>query len=501
MPVRAALSSGGTGGTEEPLRQQVLDAVKAVEELEQKDWWQGWEVKLCGSESDHATSSVTGRTCGFDAATGRFLVDAADEQEPRSVSQQDLIFPFSGEGSRPSSSSEAASSEEEGSRSEPPSLLECARQLFIPGSHFEGTISIPGMELHGPNGPRDREKYVLEVVDEHVDELGRRSLLARHSAYGDEQACHISIEAPNADNSTSTGTRVPAEVRIFYSDGETTCGGTAVLLPEGGCTISGKVMQLAQGEEGFYEQSMEVTHTFELKRTTHCRAEAEHARNIEAARQHRAEALYRWVKAIPERRVPEGFPWRDIVIRDSSRMCEVQCAVFRRRSALLDSLSFTTTAEKNKVLASLQEAGVRRADCHAVSDETMLRLKTLVVAAVPALRAEMQELDVTCFKAHTRLDKSYCRFDHSLRAAEARIPRSILEGWLRPRTTDDAEVKCAVCFLALDDGQQQSVELPCNHVFHLDCVARWLHSHTTCPNCRRELAQGCGADNLKKSES
>jgi len=36
MPVRAALSSGGTGGTEEPLRQQVLDAVKAVEELNRR---------------------------------------------------------------------------------------------------------------------------------------------------------------------------------------------------------------------------------------------------------------------------------------------------------------------------------------------------------------------------------------------------------------------------------------------------------------------------------
>lgn len=45
---------------------------------------------------------------------------------------------------------------------------------------------------------------------------------------------------------------------------------------------------------------------------------------------------------------------------------------------------------------------------------------------------------------------------------------------------------CPVCF------EEFSVTLrstkPCGHLFHKDCLQKWLSDHTTCPSCRAELS-------------
>jgi hypothetical protein len=45
---------------------------------------------------------------------------------------------------------------------------------------------------------------------------------------------------------------------------------------------------------------------------------------------------------------------------------------------------------------------------------------------------------------------------------------------------------CGVC---LDEFalQDKLIQLPCQHIFHLDCVKPWLTQHNTCPTCRFEL--------------
>jgi hypothetical protein len=46
---------------------------------------------------------------------------------------------------------------------------------------------------------------------------------------------------------------------------------------------------------------------------------------------------------------------------------------------------------------------------------------------------------------------------------------------------------CGVC---LDEYslQDKLIQLPCQHIFHLDCVKPWLSEHNTCPSCRFELS-------------
>jgi E3 ubiquitin-protein ligase RNF115/126 len=50
----------------------------------------------------------------------------------------------------------------------------------------------------------------------------------------------------------------------------------------------------------------------------------------------------------------------------------------------------------------------------------------------------------------------------------------------------DGGAQCAVC---MDDFHLGAAakQLPCNHVFHKDCILPWLDLHSSCPVCRYEL--------------
>lgn len=45
---------------------------------------------------------------------------------------------------------------------------------------------------------------------------------------------------------------------------------------------------------------------------------------------------------------------------------------------------------------------------------------------------------------------------------------------------------CPICTEDINPSEV-ATRLPCNHVFHLDCVLAWLRRTCTCPMCREEL--------------
>lgn len=52
---------------------------------------------------------------------------------------------------------------------------------------------------------------------------------------------------------------------------------------------------------------------------------------------------------------------------------------------------------------------------------------------------------------------------------------------------DDGRL-CPVCLEEFKVGDEL-VALPCAHVFHLECVARWLESQVACPSCQTPMAE------------
>uniref|UniRef100_A0A7N0UZW8 RING-type domain-containing protein n=1 Tax=Kalanchoe fedtschenkoi TaxID=63787 RepID=A0A7N0UZW8_KALFE len=44
---------------------------------------------------------------------------------------------------------------------------------------------------------------------------------------------------------------------------------------------------------------------------------------------------------------------------------------------------------------------------------------------------------------------------------------------------------CAICLIRMqNDAGGGIAQLPCSHVFHAECVGKWLLGHPTCPTCR-----------------
>lgn len=47
----------------------------------------------------------------------------------------------------------------------------------------------------------------------------------------------------------------------------------------------------------------------------------------------------------------------------------------------------------------------------------------------------------------------------------------------------DRDVVCVICFAEMESGK----ELPCKHVFHLNCLKRWFEQKQECPMCRTKI--------------
>jgi len=48
------------------------------------------------------------------------------------------------------------------------------------------------------------------------------------------------------------------------------------------------------------------------------------------------------------------------------------------------------------------------------------------------------------------------------------------------------QTECAVCLSMLEDGEMARQLPNCNHIFHVECIDRWLSNQATCPICRSD---------------
>ncbi|CAH0559276.1 unnamed protein product [Brassicogethes aeneus] len=53
-------------------------------------------------------------------------------------------------------------------------------------------------------------------------------------------------------------------------------------------------------------------------------------------------------------------------------------------------------------------------------------------------------------------------------------------------TISEDGTQCPVCLKPHEKGEEGK-KLPCNHVYHVDCIIPWLKKTNSCPLCRFEL--------------
>ena len=46
---------------------------------------------------------------------------------------------------------------------------------------------------------------------------------------------------------------------------------------------------------------------------------------------------------------------------------------------------------------------------------------------------------------------------------------------------------CSICQIPFNNNEICRTINNCNHIFHINCIDKWLHDHTTCPFCRYNL--------------
>lgn len=53
---------------------------------------------------------------------------------------------------------------------------------------------------------------------------------------------------------------------------------------------------------------------------------------------------------------------------------------------------------------------------------------------------------------------------------------------------DEDEVMCTICMIEIEDGDRVGA-LPCNHLFHVDCLKEWIKRRNVCPLCQTPIAE------------
>ena len=403
------------------------------------------------------------------------------------------------------------------------SPVEQVKALLSPGTLLKGEIVIPGLS-EVAEGPAD---YEVAVLPRASDEEGRELIVVQHSAYGDTQICELKLwegsekptpletsrgtplesqdlevepsskkAATEAEKAQQSGKQVPATqstvtsravVNIEYMDSETCCRGSVDVDRH---TMCGRVTQLVQGEEGFFYNSQEVTHTFRLNIQKESDEVKLHRCNLVQAKRDRLakladlESMFSSRQLVTQQLSEDRLEmlmrlnWQEM-FSDIRVFCEEVCFRFRRHKELLDNLRFKDVAEKKTRLQTLRGKGISRHQAHKVYDEVTAICTSLLVYS------NRLTFFLLTNNLQKRLAHNYDIFDKALRRAEDRIPETVYQAW---KGTGDGSTSCTICVCPIEDGEV-NITLPCSHVFHFNCMESWIHHHPSCPLCRQSLAQ------------
>jgi len=199
-----------------------------------------------------------------------------------------------------------------------------------------------------------------------------------------------------------------------------------------------------------------------------------------------------------------AISWADL-LEEASIQSEITCAVFRRQTRLLDTLTFTSGSYKAQVMSDLRNSDMTLAGSHAEWDKCIQMGRTVALGWSWFERGSWSCWERSAvvgkqcvhllFKMHTRLEANHKSLETAFRLADTRLTNEQLEeiknssvGCNKPEEDEGSEdLLCGVCQEKTEDESDSVCILPCSHMFHWRCLTVWLHNHTQCPICRLDL--------------
>ncbi|XP_031281273.1 probable E3 ubiquitin-protein ligase XERICO [Pistacia vera] len=168
---------------------------------------------------------------------------------------------------------------------------------------------------------------------------------------------------------------------------------------------------------------------------------------------------------------------------DSHNWLECQCLVWPRQSLLSDHLGPTIVS---RILAS---TGLSPQDIESIT--TLFMSLAREMETDPINRdARVLTIRVFVLVATTNSDDQRIREDSFMQAVPRSIPASkeAIQKLEKVRVEDCLELmkECTVCSEEFQ-FDLENLRLPCGHVYHKDCIVKWLEISHMCPLCRYQL--------------
>jgi hypothetical protein len=199
-----------------------------------------------------------------------------------------------------------------------------------------------------------------------------------------------------------------------------------------------------------------------------------------------------------------AISWTDL-LEESGVQSEKVCANFRRRVALLNSLTFPSDEYKAQTMSNLRANGLSLLNSHTEWDQCISMGRTIALgwswfergswgcfhrSAVVGRRCVH-----ILFQMHSRLESNHDKLEKAYRKADGRLTSEQLDRITTANPNpDEAEHICGICHCDVNEVDENDIDqseepkfLICSHGFHWGCIREWLHDNTSCPVCRLDF--------------